>query len=68
MWVSRKEFCTIAVECSCAITSQGIWLRRWIVTRRMIARICDQVLVNIYQNVAVVFCATENELKGNGNY
>jgi hypothetical protein len=24
MLVSRKEFCKITVECSCAITSQGV--------------------------------------------
>lgn len=26
MWASRKEFCTIRVECVCAMGGQGIWL------------------------------------------
>ena len=36
IWVSRKEFCTITVECICAIGSQGTKAGSWLVVTRRI--------------------------------
>jgi len=58
MWASRKEFCTIRVECACAMGGQGIWLGIGCFSGAWVAWILEsgdpgQVLANILRIVAV---------------
>jgi hypothetical protein len=52
IWVSRKEFCTITVECICAIGSKGPKLELICYSAHVDLRL-GQLLENSYKTAAV---------------